>query len=76
MDQHIELVQILMATITKLRFTTEVAPPKFISVTKRPLVKMLDTIYEEKAYSSTLSSSYSNKGLNGERYHRQVSPFE
>lgn len=37
-----------MAKIQKLRFVTEVAPPKFISVIKRPLTKILDTINEEE----------------------------
>ncbi|KAL0301295.1 UNVERIFIED_CONTAM: hypothetical protein Sradi_6406300 [Sesamum radiatum] len=64
-----------MAKIPKLRlFTTEVAP-RFISVTRRPLIKMLDTIDEEKAYASAVSSSFSIV-LDRERYHRQDSPFE
>ncbi|PIN14411.1 hypothetical protein CDL12_12962 [Handroanthus impetiginosus] len=64
-----------MAKFPKLRFATEVAPPRFISVTKRPLVKMLETIDEEKAYASALSPA-SNKVHDQERHHRQVSPFE
>ncbi|KAL0311333.1 UNVERIFIED_CONTAM: hypothetical protein Sangu_2428000 [Sesamum angustifolium] len=65
-----------MAKIPKLRlFTTEVAPPRFISVTRRPLIKMLDTIDEEKAYASAVLSSFSIV-LDRERYHRQDSPFE
>ncbi|PIN02972.1 hypothetical protein CDL12_24508 [Handroanthus impetiginosus] len=48
-----------MAKIPKVRFTTEVAPPKFISVAKRPLIKLLETIDEDKAYASALSSSFS-----------------
>ncbi|KAL3636949.1 hypothetical protein CASFOL_019248 [Castilleja foliolosa] len=65
-----------MAKIHKLRFITEVAPPRFITITKRPLIKTLDTIDEEKAYASTFSS-LSNKTMDrSESYHRQVSPFE
>ncbi|KAK4420461.1 hypothetical protein Salat_1996500 [Sesamum alatum] len=76
-SQFIELRQTQMAKISKLRlFTTEVAPPRFISVTKRPLIKMLETIDEEKAYASAVSSLSSSNVLDRERYHRQVSPFE
>jgi hypothetical protein len=28
--------------------TTEVAPPRFVSVTRTPMKKMLDTIFEEE----------------------------
>lgn len=47
-----------MVKIQKLRFVTEVAPPKFLSLIKRPLIKILETINEEEAYVSSLSSSF------------------
>ncbi|CAA0808737.1 Endoplasmic reticulum oxidoreductin-1 [Striga hermonthica] len=54
----------------------KVAPPRFISVNKRPPIKTLDTIDEEKAYSAAFSPS-SRKMIDGEGYDRgQVSPFE
>lgn len=53
----ISLYKYEMAKIPKIRFSTEVAPPRFISITRRPLFKIMDTIYEEKAYASILSSS-------------------
>ncbi|KAJ0101263.1 hypothetical protein Patl1_05063 [Pistacia atlantica] len=37
-----------MAKLQTPRFSTEVAPPQFISVAKRPLTIMLATIAEEK----------------------------
>ncbi|KAG5545893.1 hypothetical protein RHGRI_018150 [Rhododendron griersonianum] len=37
-----------MAEESKTRFVTEVAPSKLTSRTKRPLMKKLDTIYEEE----------------------------
>lgn len=37
-----------MAKSQNTRFTMEVAPPRFISVTKRQLTKILDTIMEEE----------------------------
>lgn len=63
-----------MAKILKLRFTTEVAPPKFISITRRPLIKTMDTIDEDKAYAS-LKNDVNN--VDRQRYLLQASsPFE
>lgn len=64
-----------MAQIQKMRFATEVAPPRIISVAKHPLVKILDTIDEDKAYASVLSSSLKDL-LDPERFRRQISLFE
>ncbi|GER29127.1 endoplasmic oxidoreductin 1 family protein, partial [Striga asiatica] len=53
----------------------QVAPQRFISLNKRPPIKTLDTIDEEKAYSAAFSPS-SRKMIDGEGYDRgQVSPF-
>ncbi|KAI8005886.1 hypothetical protein LOK49_LG07G02911 [Camellia lanceoleosa] len=63
-----------MAKERKARFVTEVAPPKLISVTKRPLTKMLDTIAEEERDFCTdvsLSSTF-GRSLRRETY-REVS---
>ncbi|GMP66313.1 hypothetical protein CsSME_00026719 [Camellia sinensis var. sinensis] len=63
-----------MAKEPKARFVTEVAPPKLISVTKRPLTKMLDTIDEEERDFCTdvsLSSTF-RRSLRRETY-REVS---
>ncbi|KAL7216542.1 hypothetical protein ACSBR1_028481 [Camellia fascicularis] len=63
-----------MAKEPKARFVTEVAPPKLISVTKRPLTKMLDTIDEEERDFCTnvsLSSTF-GRSLRRETY-REVS---
>ncbi|WOH03075.1 hypothetical protein DCAR_0522467 [Daucus carota subsp. sativus] len=38
-----------MAKIQTLRFVTEVAPPRFISVIRRPMKKLLATIHEEES---------------------------
>lgn len=66
----------MAAKIQGLRFTAEVSHPKFMSVIKRPPIKILDTIDEEKAYASTLLSSFFVKVPDQETYHRQVSVFE
>ncbi|KAL0353888.1 UNVERIFIED_CONTAM: hypothetical protein Sangu_0970100 [Sesamum angustifolium] len=65
-----------MAKIPTLRFTTEVAPPKFISVVKPPLIRILDTIDEDKAYASAASLSFNKLVVDRERYRREVSQFE
>lgn len=58
-----------MANILKLmRFSTEIAPQKFISLPKPcPISKKLDTINEEEAYVSVISSSLDRK-LERDRY--------
>ena len=62
-----------MAKIPKLRFTTEVAPAKFISITRRPLIKIMDTIDEDKTYAS----SKNDVNVDRRRYLLQASsPFE
>lgn len=39
----------MMAKIQRLRFVTEVAPPRLISVIRRPMEKLLATIHEEES---------------------------
>ncbi|CAN4117626.1 unnamed protein product [Withania somnifera] len=58
-----------MAKTIKLRFSTEVAPQKFISHVPKscPISKKLDTINEEEAYVSVISSSLDRK-LERDRY--------
>lgn len=56
-----------MAKISIVRFSTEVAPQKFIPMPKCSLTKKLDTINEEEAYVSTISSSLDRK-LERDRY--------
>nr|GMC70311.1 hypothetical protein CDL12_24508 [Ipomoea batatas] len=56
-----------MAKIQRMRFSTEVAPAKFLSRAKRPQLKMLDTINEEEAYVSTISSSL-DRSFDQEKY--------
>ncbi|KAL1563804.1 hypothetical protein AAHA92_06228 [Salvia divinorum] len=66
-----------MAKIPKLRFTTEVAPPKFISIARRPLIKIMDTIDEDKTYGyGCASSSKNDANIDHQRYLLQASPFE
>ncbi|KAK2638547.1 hypothetical protein Ddye_026342 [Dipteronia dyeriana] len=40
--------QFEMAKFDAARISTEVAPPQFVSVAKRPLTNMLATIFEEE----------------------------
>uniref|UniRef100_M1D2L6 Uncharacterized protein n=1 Tax=Solanum tuberosum TaxID=4113 RepID=M1D2L6_SOLTU len=57
-----------MATPT-MRFSTEVAQPKFTPVVKSPPPKRnLDTIIEEEAYVSIIVSSL-DRTLEQKRYH-------
>ncbi|KAH6780830.1 hypothetical protein C2S52_012067 [Perilla frutescens var. hirtella] len=65
-----------MAKIPKLMFITEVAPSKFISKSKRwPRgVEVLDTIFEDKAYASTLLPSSFEEWLQPETDHRGIFP--
>ncbi|KAK6132439.1 hypothetical protein DH2020_033816 [Rehmannia glutinosa] len=77
--QEISLLQRAWEAVGRLQYVTVVRFLYFIlsclRACSRPLMKILDTIDEEKAYGATLLSS-SNKMIDRERYHRQVSPFE
>ncbi|KAK4369110.1 hypothetical protein RND71_012902 [Anisodus tanguticus] len=68
-DMKKKISNTTMAKAPKMRFTTEVAPPKFILVVKYPSKKWLDTINEEEDYVSTVSSSVDRK-MEQERYHK------
>lgn len=57
-----------MAKVLEMRFSTEVAPQKFIPIPKCSPAKKLDSINEEEAYVSTISSSLDRK-LERDRYH-------
>ncbi|KAL8144862.1 hypothetical protein AgCh_003178 [Apium graveolens] len=39
----------MMAKMQRLRFVTEVAPPRLISVIRRPMKELLATIHEEES---------------------------
>ncbi|CAN4103081.1 unnamed protein product [Withania somnifera] len=59
-----------MTKASKMRFSTEVAPSKFIPMVKGPPRKSLDTIVEEEDYVSTTVSSSLHRKMEQERYHK------
>ncbi|CAN4104382.1 unnamed protein product [Withania somnifera] len=59
-----------MAKAPKMRFSTEVAPSKFIPMLKGPPRKSLDTIIEEEDYVSTTASSFVDRRTEQQIYQK------
>ncbi|PHU12792.1 hypothetical protein BC332_19722 [Capsicum chinense] len=59
-----------MAKAPKMRYSTEVAPSRLVSMVKGPPRKSLDTIIEEEDYLPTTVSSSVDRKMEQERYHK------
>ncbi|PHT76927.1 hypothetical protein T459_20449 [Capsicum annuum] len=59
-----------MAKAPKMRYSTEVAPSRLVSMVKGPPRRSLDTIIEEEDYVPTTVSSSVDRKMEQERYHK------